>query len=682
MIYTLCVLSSCSLASLFRRLKICEIRFRKPKWWEVKIGESPTALLEVSRRHKDHINMLVEATSAELFDMLPSLERLESGSDRLNTLCEEQATNKAARLGKVQNCKDLKHAYYCAVNGAIVDLVPKSKCIGSNRAWCAFQQSMITPCFYEDCLDPQERSNVPVRCEESHTAFGQHKEWVCGYRIPDDKDGDSKCDCSEMRKIETGLAHRVFMGVADWFRKNPWLVVGVAAVILATGICLAFPACMAMMGVQSSAIAGTSDTMSAMSETYGCGSDGVESLVARNPGQSAAGGGWYAADKAWVRGPNGRLTSTDPEQMLGELIGNSAGSAAGTVKNAASFFSRAVMKGMPSWIPTSDTARAVSEGMKTLGTSHPGMAFNPHYIKSGATIMIPPGCANFGKGVNYMAASAKIAGKFAGVLMAANAVFKVGRAIVQYLSTVGIKSYKDDFQTDSIFESSMPFRLQLKSTLKYLSTEGKVVAAESTKTLWRGENRQKDDTGNHQRLYKITTRTTTKGEMKTKYWVDADIDFGYGPGKCLHVVKDTLQVTECADGMKGTDWELKSNGMMCTDDCRQCIVQSDGRLTVERCGISTKKYDVRRLIGGGQYKLNEGIQYFIAVPASNTKVQVFSDAPSPLQWRRCNWSKDGQIFLNDEWPLITRSLTCETVEGCAFDDESGLCRALSTNVVL
>jgi hypothetical protein len=53
--------------------------------------------------------------------------------------------------------------------------------------------------------------------------------------------------------------------------------------------------------VQSTAVSGTADTMSAMSETFGCGKEGANALIAKNPGVSAAGGGWYGADKLWSR---------------------------------------------------------------------------------------------------------------------------------------------------------------------------------------------------------------------------------------------------------------------------------------------------------------------------------------------------------------------------------------------
>ena len=656
-------------------IKICEIRFsRKLKWWERKEGESSVSLLEVTQRHRDHINMLLEMTPTELFDTLPSLERLEPNSNRLNELCDMQFTSKEQRLGKIENCKQLQHAHYCTVNGAIIDLVPKKDCIGKNRAWCAFKQSMLAPCLYEDCLDPQERAMVPVRCEESHTAFGHHKEWVCGYRTAEE-DNDKGCDCSEMRKIETGLAHRMFMGVADWFRKNPWLVVGVAAVILATGICLAFPACMAMMGVQSTAVAGTADTMSAMSETFGCGGDGVKNLVSQNPGVSAAGGGWYGADKLWVRGINGRLTSVSP----GEGMENMIKGGAGTATNAAKFLSRKIMTGMPNWVPGGAQAKAVSEGMKTLGTSHPGMAFNPHYIKSSATIMIPPSCANFGKGVNYLAASAKIAGKFAGMLMTAQKVFQVGQKIASYLSTVGIKSYKEEFKTETMFQESMPFQLTT-SEGKCLGREGKMVECSKLGTLWRGENREKDGEDEHMRLYHITTRTTTRGEMSTKYFVDEGVEGGFGPGKCLGYERKTLTVVDCRDKSKGTDWELKTNGMLCLGECRECLISGDGgALEVAKCGVAKKGdklNNLKRAFGGGEYTLDERIIYFKANPAmsfDNNNIK-FLEAPSPRQWRKCNWLKNGETFLNDEWPLITRSDLCTNIQGCGFDENTGLCR--------
>jgi hypothetical protein len=194
--------------------------------------------------------------------------------------------------------------------------------------------------------------------------------------------------------------------------------------------------------------------MSAMSETFGCGKEGANALIAKNPGVSAAGGGWYGADKLWSRPagtegfgnetrgttlstkhgffcfgfcfhcfhcfhfhcafcslslsfsfsfppfpcflcfffplspvhcPGGRLVRNDGWAPMMGLEDTAARGA-----NAAKFLSRGIMSKLPSWVPTSDTARQVKEGMKVLGTSHPGMAFNPNYIKANAVISIPP----------------------------------------------------------------------------------------------------------------------------------------------------------------------------------------------------------------------------------------------------------------------------------------------------
>ena len=192
--------------------------------------------------------------------------------------------------------------------------------------------------------------------------------------------------------------------------------------------------------MQSTAVSGTADTMSAMSETFGCGKEGANALIAKNPGVSAAGGGWYGADKLWSRPagtggfsmkleeqhcrlnmdffvlvlvsivsfcsfsfsfppfpcflcfffplfpvhcPGGRLVRNDGWAPMMGLEDTAARGA-----NAAKFLSRGIMSKLPSWVPTSDTARQVKEGMKVLGTSHPGMAFNHNYIKANAVISI------------------------------------------------------------------------------------------------------------------------------------------------------------------------------------------------------------------------------------------------------------------------------------------------------
>ena len=241
-------------------LKMCEIRYRKPKWWESSSNgggnsgsSGQTALLALQQRHASHINMLVEATDEALYEMLPSLEKLTP--ERLKVVCEAQEaqhdsgggmkSGRKAQHYKAAKCMTLSNPYYCHVNKAIIELVPKKQCKGGKEPWCAFKQSMIVPCLYADCLDPQEQKSMPVRCEESMTSYGLHKEWVCGYRASDSSD---KCDCNEMRSVESGLVHRMFLKVADFMRKNAFMIAQIGAVVLATGICLAFPACMAMMG--------------------------------------------------------------------------------------------------------------------------------------------------------------------------------------------------------------------------------------------------------------------------------------------------------------------------------------------------------------------------------------------------------------------------------------------------
>ena len=72
--------------------------------------------------------MLVEATADELYDMLPSLEKLTP--KRLKEVCEEQANkndvnsqSKSMRKSKhykIENCIKLTNPYYCHVNKAIL----------------------------------------------------------------------------------------------------------------------------------------------------------------------------------------------------------------------------------------------------------------------------------------------------------------------------------------------------------------------------------------------------------------------------------------------------------------------------------------------------------------------------------------------------------------------------------
>ena len=130
-------------------LKMCEIRYRKPKWWESSSGggsSGHTALLALQQRHASHINMLVEATDEALYEMLPSLEKLTP--ERLKIVCEAQEeqhdsggggkSGRKAKHYKAEKCMTLSNPYYCHVNKAIIELVPKNQCNGGKRIFFLF----------------------------------------------------------------------------------------------------------------------------------------------------------------------------------------------------------------------------------------------------------------------------------------------------------------------------------------------------------------------------------------------------------------------------------------------------------------------------------------------------------------------------------------------------------------
>ena len=451
-------------------MKMCELRYAKKKkgskqqWWERAAGESTHALIQVSQRSAEHINALVNAHDGDVLDALPSLEKL-SGTDpaRLAELCRENPMVKQGHA-TLESCLSLENAYYCSITGAIVEMVKKNACSKKKRAFCTFQQSMILPCLHNDCLDPSEKAAVPVRCEESDTAFGRNKEWVCGYRKREKKPGDTKsggtCDCSKMRRLEAGLVHRAFLGVADWVRKNPWLVAGVAAVILGTAICMAFPACLSMMGVQSSMPVDFGSTMGSASETMGCGKDGVQKLFDMNPKASdmtMEGGGWYQADKLWSRDSTGRLFSTEGG------IGGMFSRLGDTVQRGAKIGSRKVvaMADFPLGKPgAKQRAEAIEKAVSVFGDKLYKKPFDPHYFKEATTLLVPTSCANWGQGVDYMKAGVKVAGQFTAALQMAAMVYKMARAVANWYANLGVKSYDSEYETDALFKSGVELVLQ------------------------------------------------------------------------------------------------------------------------------------------------------------------------------------------------------------------------------
>jgi hypothetical protein len=168
--------------------------------------------------------------------------------------------------------------------------------------------------------------------------------------------------------------------------------------------------------------------------------------------------------------------------------------------------------------------------------------------------------------------------------------------------------------------------------------------------------------------------------MTTEYFVDEGVDGGFGPGKCLGYEKNALSVVDCRDASKGTDWELKTNGMMCMNECRECLINgAEGALEVAKCGVAKKgkMNNLKRVFGGGEYTLDERIVYFKTIPKTSSLdsgAPQFVEAPSPIAWRKCNWLENGATYLNDEWPLILRSEICNKIQGCGFEDNTGLCR--------
>jgi hypothetical protein len=699
-------------------LKVCELRYDEgggAQWWERGKSETPKAFLQVSMRSKEHIDALVSAHKTSVLDALPSLERL--SPEKLKKACPKNAMVKAGKV-KLETCENLQQAYFCRENGAIVDMVHKEQCTKENKAFCTFQQSMIMPCLYEDCLGPAEKAAVPVKCMESSTAYGRDKEWVCGYRrVGKEKGGGGgddhgECDCGKMRTLQASMAHRLFLGIADFVRKNAWLIATVAMLVVGTGICLAFPTCMAMMGVQSNVPADALGNMADAGQSLGCSGDAMKKLLDMNPGVAMPGGGpWHVSRAVHVSGRGG--------------FGGMMGSLGGTLKNSAAIATRKYAT-IPTPFSVSSGLNAhaldMDKAVNVFGDKLQGAPFRTDYIKPNSVLTVPPGCSNFGAGVDYTKAGAQVFGKLlAGVTMA-KGMFDKAKAFLSWFNNLGIKSYDDEFEADALFRSGVPITLRRDdvpqtSTHRCLGVKeaamdtpaqavfhANFMKCTSQDVIWRGDVRQRDDDeGTYtKRLYRVARYSSTSGEQHAFYASDYVLNLGvadgYGPGRCLRWISRARSFTaqDCPDSLlpTDTDFELKSNGMLCVNDCKQCVVidKKTQKLALEHCGEPVQKEtalgnaanNVKRLFGGGDYQLKDNIVWFKAVPLAgsaktSTDGKAFDDTPSAQAWRMCNWveGSDGKLsaYLNDEWPLAQRADRCRAVgSSCGFDAEDGMCK--------
>ena len=202
----------------------------------------------------------------------------------------------------------------------------------------------------------------------------------------------------------------------------------------------------------------------------------------------------------------------------------------------------------------------------------------------------------------------------------------------------------------------------------------------SSSTAWRSESRQKDGSTLHKRLYLQRVNTVTRGTFEEAYMVDAGVDMGAGPGDCLRYEGETLKISGCQDNTLQTDWQLKSNGMLCVDSCRYCVLTGEKGLVVGKCGVSedTIAEKMKHLIGGGKFTLAENLAFFEAVDVVSPDAS-YKASPTAVEWRRCNWESEGSVegkgdFLNDIWPMVLRRQVCTKKATCAFDEITGTCR--------
>jgi hypothetical protein len=691
-------------------MKICELRYdRNPKWWARAPGETPKSFLQVSMRSKEHIEALVSAHKENVLEALPSLQRL--GPEALKTACANNAMVKNGKA-ELEACENLKQAYFCRENGAIIDMVHKEQCKEENKAFCTFQQSMIMPCLYEDCLGPAEKAAVPTKCMESNTAYGDDKEWVCGYRkVGTDDDSDGKCDCGEMRALQASMVGRLFLGLADWARKNAWLIATVALLIVGTGICLAFPSCMAMMGVQSNVPADAFGNMANAGSSLGCAGPDLDKLMSMNPGVSMpAGGPWHISSVTKVSGSG-----------FGAIFGAMA-----VVKNVGAVATRKyLMIPTPFSMVSGLNAQALQmdKAVNVFGDSKQGMPFRTDYIKPNSVLTIPPGCSGFGAGVDYKRAGPMVFGKLLGGVMAANKMFKAVKSFLNWYKNLGIKSYDKEFKADTLFESGVPITLRrddvdpsVKHKCLGVKTSGSVVyhanfmECSRQDVIWRSEIKQRDTEETYtKRLYRVARFSATSGiqhqNYASEFTVALGVAHGYGPGRCLRWDDQAkgFSAQGCSDRLPvtDTDYVLKSNGMICVNECKDCLVidKETKKLSLEHCGEPEEKKTkagatlngIKRLMGGGDYKLKDNIVYFKAEPlrgssTTSTGGKLFDTSPSPLAWRVCNWfngdgsagSADGgqlDTYINDEWPLSKRADICNAVgPNCGVDAADGMCK--------
>jgi len=459
-----------------------------------------------------------------------------------------------------------------------------------------------------------------------------------------------------------------------------------------------------MMGVQSNVPAESFGNMANAGSSLGCSGPDLDKLMSMNPGVSMpAGGPWHVSS-------------------ITKVSGSGFGAIFGAMGNVGAVAARKyAMIPTPFSMTTGLNAHALQmdKAVNVFGDSKQGMPFRTDYIKPNSVLTIPPGCSGFGAGVDYKKAGAKVFGKLLGGVMAANKMFKAVKSFLNWYKNLGIKSYDKEFKADTLFESGVPITLRrddvdpsAKHKCLGVKTSGSEVyhanfmECSRQDVIWRSEIKQRDTEETYtKRLYRVTRFSATSGVQHENYasefTIDLGVAHGYGPGRCLRWDDQAkgFSAQGCPDKLPvtDTDYVLKSNGMICVNECKDCLVidKETKKLSLEHCGEPEEKKTkagaalngIKRLMGGGDYKLKDNIVYFKAEPlrgssTTSTSGKLFETSPSALAWRVCNWfngagSPTGQLdtYINDEWPISKRADICKAVgPNCGFDAADGMCK--------
>jgi hypothetical protein len=642
----------------FKQLtKICEIRLnRGTPWYERDdYKEKDSSFLELGQHVVD----------TALYKKVESMEELPAGSKVLETHCKLNLKDP----NSIKRCMGLKKAFVCHRNRAIVDLVPKKECKKENEEFCLMSQSMMMPCLYHDCLNPREKSTLSVTCMEDN-AHLENKGWACGYQA----DGGEDCNCKKMRAVNGGLFKKAILGLKSIWKANKIKIIGGIGMGMVAGFCLANPACGAAVfgmstagGAVTAQIDSAAKTVEDLAGSSGCS---PKAIMEANPGIGSPGGGW-----AQAANPTGKSS-----------------------KATVAFVTKGWAKLPPFLVP-----KGIQEGAQVfknghgLGTSaSAGDAFRTDYLPSDAkTFTLPKNCM-LGQLKNSKAfkVGTKVLGGLAMAKTAAKLIKKAHRA----LSLWGIKSYDKDIDKNELYGSTYPIQLQEKGTTECLALkeEKKGGIVEMRKCtgksdVWMPVSRKKEGNEDESMLYhaKKNVFHTASGDKITRWMVDdrdeknmcmynKKLNAGIAWGSC--VITEASKLTEGLSGaMFGSpgdihnfgEWELKSNGMLCRDGCRYCVVRKDGELVMGMCGVKKPK---KHMFAKATFDVNPNLVHFeaLSVEAEPLSPGALTPDPKTKDIKRCGESEKGE-YINDIFPVSSRRVVCSGIQSCVFDDDVAEC---------